>query len=325
MIVITGGAGFIGSVLLWKLSQLGVDKILIVDELEESSKWNNLVKRTFIDYIHKDKFLDRLHGGDFPRVESIFHMGANSSTTERNVDDLMVNNSHYSASLFSYCAEKGIPFIYASSAATYGNGEFGFSDAEPNAIYRPTNPYGFSKELFDRWAFKQTRRPPSWQGLKFFNVYGPNEYHKGEQASLVFKAFHQIRSEAKVRLFKSYHPNYADGGQLRDFIYVKDVVDIMIHFMQKGTACPSGVYNAGTGRAQSFLELAQAAFVALGKEPVIEYIEMPSSIRGQYQYFTQADLTKLRQVGSYKKEMMDVNAGVGDYIRKHLRLDDPYL
>lgn len=325
MIVITGGAGFIGSVLLWQLNQLGMDKILIVDDLAESTKWNNLVKRSFVDYIHKDKFLDQIQAGHFSKIDAIFHMGANSATTERNVDHLMENNTHYSAILFNYCADKGIPFIYASSAATYGDGALGFSDADSRVLMHPINPYGFSKELFDRWALKQTRRPPAWQGLKFFNVYGPNEYHKGEQASLVFKAFHQIQSEGKVRLFKSYHPNYGDGGQLRDFVYVKDVVDVMIHFWQKGSQCQSGIYNVGTGRAQSFLDLANASFKAMDQAPVIEYIEMPGSIRGQYQYFTQADLTKLRQAGAYKKDFKSVEAGVDDYIRNHLRLADPYL
>lgn len=325
MIIVTGGAGFIGSVLLWKLNQLGMDRIIVVDRLGETTKWNNLVKRSFTEYLEKGRFLNHLDAGLFNEAKAVFHMGASSSTTEMNVDYLAENNIQYSARLFSFCADRGIPFIYASSASTYGDGQDGFSDEEPLRFFRPVHPYGFSKEIFDRWALRQSRRPPSWQGLKFFNVYGPNEYHKGEQASLVFKAFNQIRSEGRVRLFKSHHPDYADGMQLRDFVYAKDVADVMTHFLAKGSVRPSGIYNIGTGQAQSFLDLVNAAFAAMDLAPAIEFIDMPLHLRNQYQYFTEAKMDKLRVAGQYSKPFADVAAGVRDYVQGHLMQSDPYL
>ncbi len=325
MIVITGGAGFIGSVLLARLNQLGMHDILIVDELLDSSKWNNLVKHQFSDYIPWEAFRQRLIAGQLPTPQQVFHLGANSSTTTQDVDRLMVQNTQFSQILFSYCAKAGVPFLYASSAATYGRGEQGFSDRKEDVRYRPVNPYGFSKECFDRWALKQSVCPPAFFGLKFFNVYGPNEYHKGDQASLVFKAFQQITRTGRVALFKSHNPDFADGMQLRDFVYVKDAVEVMIHFMQQNSNAPSGLYNVGTGRSQSFQELACATFAAIGREPDIDYIDMPMSIRQQYQYFTEAELTKLREVGGFQQEFADVSKGVKDYVCNYLMQPDPYL
>ncbi len=324
MYIVTGGAGFIGSAFIWKLNSEGIDDILVVDNLSESEKWKNLVNRRFNDYIHKEDFRhmmdeDALH---LENVEAIVHLGACSSTTERDADYLMENNFHYTCDLAIWAASKGIRFIYASSAATYGNGSLGFDD-DLGGIgqLRPINMYGYSKQLFDLWAMRRGLLD-SLAGIKFFNVFGPNEYHKGDMTSVVFKSFHQIRETGRVRLFKSYHPDYADGGQKRDFVYVKDCVDVLWELMLDREV--NGIFNLGTGRARTWNDLVSAVFAAMNLPVQIDYIEMPESLRGQYQYFTEARMGKLRKTG------IDVNfrsleESVADYVRNHLQADNPYL
>lgn len=325
MILVTGGAGFVGSALVWALNQEGRDDIVVVDHLGLGDKWKNLAKRQ-IDYVvPKGNFLSWL--ADNPgRIEAVFHMGACSTTTERDADYLMDNNVLFSRYLWNYCAKHKIPFLYASSAATYGAEESEFSDAhESNARLQPINKYGWSKHLFDSWALKQKEAPPAWFAFKFFNVYGPQEYHKGPQASVVFHAFPQIRENGRLRLFKSYRPEIAHGAQRRDFVYVKDVVNVMLHFWKNARSIPSGLYNLGTGEARSFQELGAAVFTAMGKKAIYDWIEMPSSLQKQYQYFTQADLRKLRETAGYQQPFSSLEAGIEDYVKNYLLQDDPYL
>lgn len=326
MIVVTGGAGFIGSALVWKLNESDHEDILVVDELGTDHKWRNLAKRRIKDVLHKDDFLTWLERSK-EAIEAVFHMGACSSTTEQDADYLIRNNHQYSVRLFEYCRDRAIPYIYASSAATYGAREKDFSDDHDLTLreLQPINKYGFSKHLFDCWALRQKKAPPFWAGLKFFNVYGPNEYHKGAQASVVFHAFPQIRDKGALRLFKSYKAGIADGDQRRDFVYVKDVVNVMDHLWRQGHASMSGIYNCGTGEARAFLDLGRATFAAMGKKPAFEMIEMPENIRSQYQYFTAADLTKLRHKAGYKAPFMSLEEGVRDYVQNYLTKDDAYL
>ena len=328
MIVVTGGAGFIGSALVWRLNQHGFDDILIADRLGHGGKWLNINKRTFRRVLHKDALLPWLEGGaDGERIEAVFHLGASSSTTETDVDYLVDNNLNYSVRLWRYCAEHQVPFIYASSAATYGAGEQGFHDiltAVPKL--RPLNPYGFSKQKFDHWAMHQHEAPPLWAGLKFFNVYGPQEYHKGGQSSVIFQVLPQVQQSGAIKLFKSYRPDYADGGQLRDFVYVKDCVNVMLHFYMQAKHVQSGLYNIGSGQARSFADVARGVFAAMEIDPpVIEYIAMPETIRGQYQYFTEANLHRLREKGGYQAPMTALEAGIHDYVRGYLLAEDRYL
>ena len=331
MIVVTGGAGFIGSAMLWRLNQEGRNDLLVVDNLGITPKWQNLTKRDTYLCVHKDKFLASLSefGNKYP-IEAIIHMGACSSTAEKDMDYLLENNVNYSIALFEFCTQKQIPFIYASSAATYGAGECGYSDL-PDGIsqLRPINPYGFSKQLFDLWVMKQKETPPFWAGLKFFNVFGPNEYHKEGMRSLVCKAVPQIKENQTLKLFESYKDGVAHGEQMRDFVYVKDVIDVIMHFLsesQKPTsAAQSGVYNVGSGKARSFADLGRAVFSAMGLESTFEWIPMPEEIRHGYQYFTQADLGLLRSRGGYKKEFTPLEEGVRDYVQNYLLGDDPFL
>ncbi len=324
MILVTGGAGFIGSVLVSELNKLGKEDIIIVDRLSSSPKWKNVRNLKYAEYIHADELFLPEYGDLLDRVNFIFHIGACSSTTEMDMDYLMKNNVLYSKNLFNLAIELGVPFIYASSAATYGEGEQGYNDNHDGVKnLRPLNPYGYSKQLFDEWVLKQKVTPVHWFGLKYFNVFGPNEYHKEDMSSLVFKAFHQINENGVVKLFKSHREGYEDGKQLRDFVYVKDIVRAMIAMMNKSTAEKSGIYNMGTGKANSFYDLVSFTFKAMGKEPNIEFFDMPESLRNQYQYFTEANMEKFSKLlPDFKFNSLEKN--VKDYVVNHLSKEDPH-
>lgn len=315
MIIVTGGAGFIGSAFVWKLNSEGIDDIIIVDKLGASEKWRNLVNRHFLDYIHKDKFLKILCENRLTNISAIIHMGACSSTTERDADYLMENNYGYSKALAEWACKNNVRFIYASSAATYGDGSRTFSDDDATtATLQPLNMYGYSKHLFDLWALRN-RLSGKITGIKFFNVFGPNEYHKGDMVSVVFKAFHQIVETGRVKLFKSYRNEYRDGEQMRDFVYVLDCVNIMWWFLQHPEA--TGIFNLGSGTARTWNDLAKAVFSALGRKTLIEYIEMPESIRDRYQYFSEARMEKLASAGCSLK-FRSLEDAVHDYVVNYL-------
>lgn len=323
MIIVTGGAGFIGSAIIWKLNQLGRDDILVVDHLGTEEKWKNLIPLKFIDYIEKDDFLnlvvnDKLSsvfGFGQSRIEAIIHMGACSSTTQQDATYLIRNNFEYTKQLALFALRVDARFIYASSAATYGDGNKGFSDDEAglNRI-RPLNMYGYSKQLFDLWALRNGLLK-KLAGLKFFNVFGPNEYHKGDMRSLIHKAFEQILATGKIRLFKSYKSDYDDGEQMRDFIYVKDAVDMTLYFLTNKNS--AGIFNIGSGVANTWNKLASAIFNAIGKPIQIDYIDMPEAIREKYQYYTCADISKIRKNG-YEKEITPIEKSVDEYVTKYL-------
>jgi ADP-L-glycero-D-manno-heptose 6-epimerase len=323
MIIVTGGAGFIGSAFIWKLNNEGVDDILVVDELGESDKWKNLVNRRYVEYIHKDAFLRMIRNEQMPFTpRAIIHMGACSSTTERDADYLMDNNYHYTCRLAEWALPKNIRFIYASSAATYGAGSQGFSD--DNAVtpmLRPMNMYGYSKQVFDLWVLRQ-QAEKQVVGIKFFNVFGPNEYHKGDMRSVVHKAFEQIRDTGKVRLFKSHKPEYTDGGQMRDFVYVKDCVDAMWWLLEHPEI--NGIFNLGTGKARTWNDLIQALFSAMKMKPKIEYFDIPPEIRSQYQYLTEAEMDKLRATGC-QAAFRPLEEAVQDYVVNYLQKPDRHL
>lgn len=295
-IVVTGGAGFIGSCFLWKLNQEGIDDIIVVDRLGSSEKWKNLVGKHFDDYLDKDIFIDQLERGILSdKVDGIVHLGACSSTTETDASYLMDNNYRYSKRLIKWALRHGVRFIYASSAATYGDGEKGYSDADDvTRTLRPLNMYGFSKHAFDEYVLKKGLQN-SCAGLKFFNVFGPNEMHKLKMRSMIYNGYQQVKNTGKIKLFMSYREQYADGEQKRDFIYVKDVVEVMWWLLQNHDK--NGIFNLGTGVAHTWNELAGAIFQALDKKPEIEYIPMPDELQGKYQYFTEADMRKLFDAG----------------------------
>ena len=323
MIILTGGAGFIGSVFLKFLNQKGITDILIVDRLGSSDKWKNLSSKNFDDYNHKDAFYQRLLKNDLPKnITHVIHLGACSSTTESDIDYLMHNNYHYSRALAEMCFKMKIPFIYASSAATYGDGSRGFEDDEINLEkLKPLNGYGYSKHLFDLWALRQ-EKTSQLVGLKFFNVFGPNEYHKGPMRSLIEKAYLQVQEQGKINLFKSEHPDYKDGEQRRDFIYVKDVAEVIYWFIKNPNH--SGIFNIGSGVANTWLTLANAIFSGLKIQPKIEFIDLPSNLKDKYQYFTLAPIQKLKLIG-YDKEFTDLSIAVTDYIQNYLIKADKYL
>ena len=328
MIIVTGAAGFIGSCIVKKLNDLGRRDIIVVDRLEDDDKWLNLRGLYYEEYIHADEFIqteviDSIFTND--NIEAVYHMGACSSTTEKNVDYLMKNNLEYSKMIFVMCTEFDVPLVYASSAATYGDGENGYNDNH-DGIQKlmPLNAYGYSKQLMDEWALKVAKSPKRWFGVKFFNVYGPNEYHKDNMKSVVCQAYAQIQETGKVKLFKSYKDGYEDGGQLRDFVYVKDVVEVMLALIDDDCEAPSGIYNLGTGKARSFSDLARATFKAMKKKENIEYIEMPETLRHQYQYYTQADMQKMQKALPHFK-FHSLEEGVNDYVQNHLTQADPRL
>ena len=321
MIVVTGGAGFIGSAIVWRLNQEGHNNLLIVDELDTTEKWKNLVGLKFNDYVHKDIFIKKIEEGNKYFIEAIIHLGANSSTTEKNADLLYTNNYMYTKTLAKFCLKNNIRFIYASSAATYGDGNLGFNDDESNCSQlRPLNMYGYSKALFDIWAVREDAFK-NIVGIKYFNVYGPNEYHKGDMRSVVHKAFEQVKDTGKVKLFKSMNPDYKDGEQKRDFIYVKDAVDMTLHFLTNRDK--NGLYNVGSGKARTWNDLVYSIFKSINKPVNIEYIDMPKHLLKKYQYFTEAKIDKIKNAG-YKKEITSLEDGLADYLKNYL-VPEKYL
>lgn len=315
MIVITGSAGFIGSCLVSKFNSEGISDLILVDDFSKIEKEKNSEGKNIKQKIERSLFVDWFKK-NASLVTHVIHIGARTDTTEFNVELFNELNLNYTKALWNCCAEHHIPFIYASSAATYGLGEHGYTDDESKIpLLKPLNPYGDSKNDFDKWALTQTQAPPNWQGLKFFNVYGPNEYHKGRMASVIFHSFNQIKKAGFVKLFRSHNPNYSDGGQLRDFVYVKDVVNVIWFLFSKQPK--SGIYNLGSGKARTFLDLAKATFSALNLEPKIEFIDTPIDIRDKYQYFTEADMRKLISVG-YDKAFTSLEEGVSDYVKNYL-------
>src|SRR6056297_825651 len=315
MIVITGAAGFIGSYLTGKLNQAGYTDLILVDRFDDPNKDFNLLNKKYRKFIDREKFFKWLIK-NAPDVDFIFHMGARTDTLGQEPELYQQLNLIYSQRLWNICSEIQVPLLYASSAATYGNGEVGFSDSHTNVSnLRPLNLYGWSKHDFDVWALKQTRTPPFWTGLKFFNVYGPNEYHKGRMASVVLHAFKKIKETGKMKLFRSHHQEYKDGEQSRDFIYVDDIVEVMLFFMHHQEK--PGIYNVGTGKARSFLELTNAVFDSLKMPPEISFIDTPVDLRGRYQYFTEAEMEKLRDIG-YTKPFTELEEGIDIYVKKYL-------
>jgi len=324
MYIVTGGAGFIGSSMLWRLNEAGIDDILVVDNLASTEKWKNLVNRRYRDYMHRDEFLRRLKSGNpgFGAIQAVFHLGACSSTTERDADFLMENNFHYSRTVCRFALEQGARFINASSAATYGDGSHGFSDNLLTTLgLRPLNMYGYSKQLFDLWAYRENLLG-ALASVKFFNVYGPNEYHKGDMRSMVCKSVEQIRSEGRVNLFASDLPQYPDGGQMRDFVYVKDVVEVLYWLLEHPKV--NGIRNLGSGRARTWNDMMKAVFAAMEKPVRIDYIPMPQSLRGKYQYFTEAKMDWLAECGCPVR-FHTLEEGVADYVRGYLMAKERYL
>ncbi len=322
MVIVTGGAGFIGSAVIWMLNNKGIDDILVVDNLGDSFKWKNLVNRNYRDYIHKSHFLESIEKHRFDQSDTIIHLGACSSTTETDADYLMENNLHYTVTLATHALAKGIRFINASSAATYGDGSHGFSDdVDALGKLKPLNMYAYTKHLFDCWTVRH-KALSHLASLKFFNVFGPNEYHKGDMCSLVYKGFKQIKSNGSLRLFKSYHPDYPDGGQRRDFVYVKDCVDVIGWLVENPSA--NGLYNLGTGRDRSWNALANALFNAMNLPANIEYIEMPEQIQNAYQNYTCADMRKLK-ASDCPVQYTQLEDAIADYVTHYLQQDDPYL
>ncbi len=325
MIVITGAAGFIGSCMAGKLNNKGFKDVVLVDDFSRKEKEPNLSHKIWREKVERDRFFPWLekHAGE---ISFIYHIGARTDTAEFNMAVLEELNLNYSKRVWDACTRFGIPLVYASSAATYGDGALGYDDRDPALSDRlePLNPYGVSKNEFDKWALQQAQAPPRWHGLKFFNVFGPNEYHKGRMASVVLHSFNQVTggladkrtgSEGVVKLFRSHRPDYPDGGQKRDFIYVKDVTDVLWFLMEAKPA--SGLYNLGTGKARTFLDLARAVFAALGREPSIGFIDTPADIRDKYQYFTEARMDKLREAG-YGKPFRTLEEAVTEYVQGYL-------
>ncbi len=320
-VLVTGGAGFIGSALVWGLNTLGVDRVVVSDRLGKSDKWRNLAPLAFEDYLEAESLLERLESGALGRFDVVLHMGACSSTLERDATFLVHNNFEFTKRLAHWCLSHDARFVYASSAATYGDGAEGMDDIirSPRDLgkLRPLNAYGYSKQLFDQYALANGILDRI-VGLKFFNVYGPNEAHKGEMRSLVQKAYEQVRDTGKVKLFRSYRPEFADGEQRRDFVYVKDVVAMSLHLAMHREA--HGLFNIGSGIAHTWLELTAALFAAMGREPAIEFIEMPETMRDRYQYFTQADISRLQGTG-FAQPQLPLASAIADYVQGYVMPD----
>ena len=317
-IVVTGAAGFIGSCLTGFLNEKGFDQLILVDEFSRLDKVNNLKGKKFIHQVERDDFFHWLDQKK-PSISFIFHLGARTDTTEFDYAVHERLNLEYSQRVWDYCMLKQVPLVYASSAATYGSGDLGYSDDHQLPFrLEPLNAYGISKNEFDKWAILQQSHPPFWAGLKFFNVYGPNEYHKGRMASVIWHAFNQIKNNGTVKLFKSHRPDFKDGQQLRDFIYVKDIMKVCYWLMENfEKKLPSGLYNLGTGKARSFEDLVRATFAGASEPVQIQYIDMPEDIRDKYQYFTEAKMEKLRSAG-YAESFYSLEDGVGDYVKNYL-------
>ena len=320
-IVVTGAAGFIGSCLTGYLNEHGYKDLILVDDFSRADKAPNLEGKQFAEQVEREAFFEWLHKHT-PVIRCVFHMGARTDTTEFNYAIHAHLNLEYSKKVWHYCTVHNIPLVYASSAATYGAGEHGYDDREDLiSLLKPLNPYGVSKNEFDKWVLHQKNHPPFWAGLKFFNVYGPNESHKARMASVIFHSFHQIKKAGVVKLFRSHRPDYKDGQQLRDFVYVKDLLRICLWLMEKQPA--SAIYNLGTGKARSFEDLVKATYAGLDLPPNIQYIDMPEDIRDKYQYFTEANMAKLRAAG-YKEEFYSLEKGVDDYVRNYLAKETYY-
>lgn len=315
MIVITGAAGFIGSCLAGRLNREGYNDLVLVDDFSRESKKRNWEHLSYAELVDRTRFFEwAADKGN--RIQFVFHIGARTDTTEFNTEILKALNFDYSVRMWEFCVQEGIPLVYASSAATYGMGEFGFSDDYTHIRdLKPLNPYGQSKQDFDLWVLQQKDCPYFWTGLKFFNVYGPNEYHKGRMASVVFHAYRQIKETGRLRLFRSHHPDFKDGEQNRDFVYVKDVVDVLMYLMHKRR--DSGIYNLGSGTANTFLHLAESVFMAMGLTPQIDFVDTPADIRDKYQYYTCADMGKLIKRG-YDKPFTTLEQGVRNYVQEYL-------
>jgi ADP-L-glycero-D-manno-heptose 6-epimerase len=315
VIIVTGAAGFIGSCLVGRLNEAGFTDLLVVDDFSFPEKNKNLIGKQFSQQIERTLLFDWL-AENKPTIEFVYHIGARTDTTEFNKEILNELNEDYSKKIWNYCVNNQVPLVYASSAATYGLGEFGYSDNHeiiPKLV--PLNPYGDSKNNFDKWVLNQPKSPPFWAGLKFFNVYGPNEYHKGRMASVIFHTFNQIQEKGSMTLFRSHNSNFKDGEQLRDFIYVKDLINVCLFLKEQSPK--SGIYNLGSGKARTFLDLASNTFKALDLEPKISFRDTPEDIRDKYQYFTQADMTKLIEAG-YAKSFHTLEEGVSDYVTNYL-------
>ncbi|PIN86218.1 ADP-glyceromanno-heptose 6-epimerase [Candidatus Woesearchaeota archaeon CG10_big_fil_rev_8_21_14_0_10_44_13] len=312
MIILTGGAGFIGSCMVKELNNRKIQDIIIVDDVKEMSNCKNLATLKYKDFVDKSQLTGLLNSSE--NIDLVIHMGACTSTTETNGDYLMKNNFYFSKEIYDWCANNNCRLIYASSAATYGDGSLGYDDSLTEQL-KPLNIYGETKRLFDQYVLSSKKKPPQWIGLRFFNVYGPNEYHKGSMASVIFHSFNQIKKQGKVNLFKSYKPGVNDGEQKRDFVYVKDVLSVIM-FMIDNKAI-NGIFNIGTGEARTFNDLAKSVFNSLGLDPKIDYVDMPNGLAEKYQYSTQADIVKLRQAG-YKQDFYSLELGVMDYVLNYL-------
>lgn len=323
MFIVTGGAGFIGSALVWHLNKLGIDDVLVVDQLASPEESRNLDGLLWRDYLTNANFLTKLEAGQLRRrIRGIFHLGACSSTMERDLGFLYENNFRTTQRLAQWSLRNGVRFVYASSASTYGDGSCGYDDKDSTSLrLKPMNPYGWSKQWMDLWAIK-TGAANRIVGLKFFNVFGPNEYHKGVMSSVIFKAYHQIQETGRLKLFKSYRPDYGDGQQCRDFVYVKDCCKVMWWLWQNPHV--GGIYNLGTGQARTWNDLGRAVFAALGKPEQIDYIDMPEALRSHYQYYTRARMNKLVAAG-YREPFLSLEDATADYVQQHLSSERPYL